>query len=308
MKLVIETGAQAGAEFEITDTVFKIGRGTENQLTLSDPAVSRNHCEIRQTPDGFELRDLKSANGTFVNEQRVDAPILLRAGDQIRFGETRVMCRARAQVKAAPPREKVVPTIAPRAPAPIPVTIPTPARGGLRVNRWSAIVLIGLALIVAIIIAPNFIAQNNPSPTRASSAARIETQTNTPPRDTLTPTSAITITRAAQTLTPLAITTTTSAPPATVAPTRFFNIEPQVVRPADKTKFTLEERIVFSWLPVTTALRDNEFYFVEVARDSDFQRNQKCFRLKRFYKIGTKSCACSGKAEWARCIRRATGT
>ncbi|MET7846992.1 ABC transporter ATP-binding protein/permease [Streptomyces avermitilis] len=48
--------------------VMRIGRALENELVVSDLQVSRNHAEFHATPDGrFEIRDLGSHNGTYVN-------------------------------------------------------------------------------------------------------------------------------------------------------------------------------------------------------------------------------------------------
>ncbi|WP_066932622.1 FHA domain-containing protein, partial [Streptomyces sp. NBRC 110611] len=52
--------------------VMRIGRALENELVVSDLQVSRHHAEFRATPDGrFEIRDLGSHNGTYVNGQPV---------------------------------------------------------------------------------------------------------------------------------------------------------------------------------------------------------------------------------------------
>ncbi len=48
--------------------VMRIGRALENELVVSDLQVSRHHAEFRSSPDGrFEIRDLGSHNGTYVN-------------------------------------------------------------------------------------------------------------------------------------------------------------------------------------------------------------------------------------------------
>ncbi|MGW2490831.1 FHA domain-containing protein [Streptomyces sp. NPDC001606] len=48
--------------------VMRIGRALENDLVVSDLQVSRHHAEFHTTPDGrFEIRDLGSHNGTYVN-------------------------------------------------------------------------------------------------------------------------------------------------------------------------------------------------------------------------------------------------
>jgi adenylate cyclase len=62
-----------------------IGRSTECDLVLALPGLSRRHSAIRQCPDGWQVVDLDSLNGTFVNHQRV-GEFLLRDGDQISPG------------------------------------------------------------------------------------------------------------------------------------------------------------------------------------------------------------------------------
>ncbi|WP_432014564.1 FHA domain-containing protein [Streptomyces cucumeris] len=57
--------------------VMRIGRALENELVVSDLQVSRNHAEFRALPDGrFEIRDLGSHNGTYVNGQPVRQQII----------------------------------------------------------------------------------------------------------------------------------------------------------------------------------------------------------------------------------------
>ncbi|GAA4018918.1 FHA domain-containing protein [Streptomyces plumbiresistens] len=52
--------------------VMRIGRALENDLVVSDLQVSRNHAEFHATPDGrYEIRDLGSHNGTYVNGQPI---------------------------------------------------------------------------------------------------------------------------------------------------------------------------------------------------------------------------------------------
>ncbi|MBK8481674.1 MAG: protein kinase [Proteobacteria bacterium] len=61
-----------------------IGRGGE--LALSDGRVSRRHARVWRREASYWLEDLKSANGTFLNLQRVDAPTVLQSGDLVRVG------------------------------------------------------------------------------------------------------------------------------------------------------------------------------------------------------------------------------
>src|SRR5712691_8021573 len=80
-------GALRGATFQLVAEEVTIGRQESNQLCVGDPSVSRQHCVIQPQEDGFQIRDLGSINGTFVNGKRVDERIL-EDGDKIRIGDT----------------------------------------------------------------------------------------------------------------------------------------------------------------------------------------------------------------------------
>lgn len=71
--------------------VMRIGRALENELVVSDLQVSRNHAEFRATPDGrFEIRDLGSHNGTYVNGQPLSksGSALIGANDIVGVGHS----------------------------------------------------------------------------------------------------------------------------------------------------------------------------------------------------------------------------
>ena len=57
-------------------------------VVLSDPEVSRRHAVVAEGPDGFTIEDLGSTNGTWVNGERIERRERLRAGDELRFGNT----------------------------------------------------------------------------------------------------------------------------------------------------------------------------------------------------------------------------
>jgi hypothetical protein len=78
--------AQPDMRFDLKGTI-NIGRGTDNQIVLDDPTVSRQHAWIKAEDEGFVVFDVGSGNGTFVNDERVAEPRPLENGDLIRFGE-----------------------------------------------------------------------------------------------------------------------------------------------------------------------------------------------------------------------------
>jgi pSer/pThr/pTyr-binding forkhead associated (FHA) protein len=67
------------------DQTVRIGRAPDNDLVVPDPSVSGHHAELRTAPDGCQIVDLGSLNGTFVNEHRVTTATL-REGDLVGFG------------------------------------------------------------------------------------------------------------------------------------------------------------------------------------------------------------------------------
>ena len=65
------------ARMPLPAKAMRIGRTPENDLVLSDLNVSRQHAELRKSPTGsYEIVDLGSHNGTFVNGQRVSSQVL----------------------------------------------------------------------------------------------------------------------------------------------------------------------------------------------------------------------------------------
>ena len=68
---------------------YAIGRAPDNQLVVNDTRASSHHAQLRHNGQGYEIVDLDSSNGTFVNEQRLvpHVPRLLSANDQIRIGD-----------------------------------------------------------------------------------------------------------------------------------------------------------------------------------------------------------------------------
>jgi adenylate cyclase len=68
---------------------WTLGRGSENDVPLSDKCASRNHAMFQLVgEDSYFLIDLGSRNGTFVNGRRVTIPVGLKNGDHITIGET----------------------------------------------------------------------------------------------------------------------------------------------------------------------------------------------------------------------------
>ena len=85
--LVRVKGAELGRVARLPPEQYRIGRSQECELWLGDDGVSRKHARIFQEGAAYLIEDTESANGTFVQGQRVSRQIL-RDGDVIQFGPT----------------------------------------------------------------------------------------------------------------------------------------------------------------------------------------------------------------------------
>jgi len=76
-----------GREHAVTDDTVTIGRAIENDIVITSRRVSREHARVRREGWRAILEDLNSTNGTFLNDERVLAPVELHDGDRITIGD-----------------------------------------------------------------------------------------------------------------------------------------------------------------------------------------------------------------------------
>jgi signal transduction histidine kinase/pSer/pThr/pTyr-binding forkhead associated (FHA) protein len=87
LTLLVLQGPDKGRRFELPDAPALVGRDSRS-LPLSDNTVSRRHCDLIPVDGEWMVRDLGSANGTYVNGGRVLNNAPLKIGDQLRVGRT----------------------------------------------------------------------------------------------------------------------------------------------------------------------------------------------------------------------------
>jgi putative nucleotidyltransferase with HDIG domain len=91
MAMLVLQMATGAHEFELGEHNW-LGRHKKNTVRIEDPRVSAEHCLIyRDKVRGYIVRDLKSKNGTYINEKRLLNEGLLRSGDTIRLGDTKCL-------------------------------------------------------------------------------------------------------------------------------------------------------------------------------------------------------------------------
>jgi two-component system, NtrC family, sensor kinase len=87
LTLLVLQGPDKGRRYELPDAPALVGRESRS-LPLSDNTVSRRHCELIPVNGDWMVRDLGSANGTYINGGRVLNNAPLKIGDQLRVGRT----------------------------------------------------------------------------------------------------------------------------------------------------------------------------------------------------------------------------
>ncbi len=70
-------------------SVLQLGRDSTNDVVIDTPTVSRFHAQIERIGQRFRIRDLRSSNGTFVNDQRIEDDVWLQPNDVVRVGQHR---------------------------------------------------------------------------------------------------------------------------------------------------------------------------------------------------------------------------
>ena len=101
---LVSIGGPDSREYPLDKQTVAIGSHPSNDIVLDDTTVSRRHATITRKPGGFELADLGSTNGTFLNGGRVRRPIALKRGDEIKFGSRRFAFLAAGDPVPAPMR------------------------------------------------------------------------------------------------------------------------------------------------------------------------------------------------------------
>ncbi len=83
--------AMPGHRYTLARDEYVVGRKLDSEIALDVGSVSRKHARLVRLTEGGEsawwVEDLRSTNGTFVNDEQVNGRRRLRDGDQIRFGE-----------------------------------------------------------------------------------------------------------------------------------------------------------------------------------------------------------------------------
>jgi len=154
-KLEVARGENAGETFKVKFET-KIGRERDNDVVLLDPKSSRYHAQITMEGGEWLLKDLGSANGTYLNEALLTAPTPLQTGDRVRLGETEMIFilpgRPQADTAPAQPVAATPPAATKESPKPDPAPAVQPRAAGQPKVAWVAAGLILAVCFVAVFV------------------------------------------------------------------------------------------------------------------------------------------------------------
>lgn len=88
--LVVKRGPNAGSRFLLDQATTSAGRHPDSDIFLDDVTVSRRHAEFRLDGSEFQVVDVGSLNGTYVNREPVDSASLAN-GDEVQIGKFRLV-------------------------------------------------------------------------------------------------------------------------------------------------------------------------------------------------------------------------
>ena len=88
--LVVKRGPTAGSRFLLDQPTTAAGRHPDSDIFLDDVTVSRRHAEFRLAGGEFQVVDVGSLNGTYVNREPVDSATLSN-GDEVQIGKFRLV-------------------------------------------------------------------------------------------------------------------------------------------------------------------------------------------------------------------------
>ena len=86
LKIELKYQGKTLTTLETENEQISIGRSIKNDIHIDNPAVSSSHAMIKKVMNAYFIEDLKSTNGTFVNEKKIDKYELLD-GDEVIVGK-----------------------------------------------------------------------------------------------------------------------------------------------------------------------------------------------------------------------------
>jgi hypothetical protein len=90
--IIVTAGGSQGLKVHLSASVSTIGRDAACTVVMADERVSNKHLQIwfDEPLSAFRVKDLRSTNGTLLNDQKLTLDSLLRDGDELSIGNSRL--------------------------------------------------------------------------------------------------------------------------------------------------------------------------------------------------------------------------
>jgi pSer/pThr/pTyr-binding forkhead associated (FHA) protein len=105
---LLSNGVLKGKRFRVTRPLVHVGRGTHNDIVLSDKSVSSTHAKLQRRGNEWYVVDAESRNGTYVDGDRVSGEHKLPGACEVRFGGIKALFRALAHAQDEDPSTRGV--------------------------------------------------------------------------------------------------------------------------------------------------------------------------------------------------------
>lgn len=92
--LVVTAGPLTGTKITLGEQPILVGRADDSTLVLTDDFASSRHARLTNRGGQWYVEDLGSTNGTYLDQQRVQGPLLISPGQPIRIGQTALELRS----------------------------------------------------------------------------------------------------------------------------------------------------------------------------------------------------------------------
>jgi hypothetical protein len=79
------------AEYSLLKDEISLGRGEDNDVVIPHASVSRAHARLLRREGSFQLTDLNSTNGSYVNNHAVSGSVVVGSGSEVRLGDVRFL-------------------------------------------------------------------------------------------------------------------------------------------------------------------------------------------------------------------------
>ena len=131
---VVNEGAPKGTRYDVRRPLAHIGRGTHNDIVVSDESVSDSHAKLQRRENGWYVVDMNSTNGTYVGGRRISGETAVPSTASVRFGGVKAIFRAGPDAAGADGGTRVIvgarPSDQQRAPSARPIVAMRRAKAG----------------------------------------------------------------------------------------------------------------------------------------------------------------------------------